>query len=92
LQKLHLLTKNKSFVKLVVKIHRWRENRGNLKQHRRKLKNEKRSFSMALLDESTDVSDTEKLAVLFRGMDTEFNITEESVALMPTKGTTTRAD
>lgn len=47
------------------------------------------SFSIAL-DESTDLSDTAQLAI--RGVDKEFTVTEELLALQPIKGTTTRED
>jgi len=49
-----------------------------------------RCFGTAM-DESTDVSDTAQLAAFVSGIDTEFNLTEESAALMPMGGTTTGA-
>jgi hypothetical protein len=45
-------------------------------------------FSIAL-DDSTDASDTAQLAIFIRGVDADFNITEELLALQPLKGTTT---
>jgi hypothetical protein len=47
-------------------------------------------FSIAMY-KSIHVSDTVQLAV-FTQINMEFNITEESAALMPMKGTTTCAD
>ncbi|XP_050528216.1 general transcription factor II-I repeat domain-containing protein 2B-like [Daktulosphaira vitifoliae] len=44
-------------------------------------------YSLAL-DESTDLSDTIQLAIFVRGVDSNFNITEELAALFPMKGTT----
>ncbi|GBP36776.1 General transcription factor II-I repeat domain-containing protein 2A [Eumeta japonica] len=49
------------------------------------------SFSIAL-DESTDLSDTAQLAIFIRGVDKEFTVTEELLALRPLKGTTTGKD
>ncbi|GBP09324.1 General transcription factor II-I repeat domain-containing protein 2A [Eumeta japonica] len=49
------------------------------------------SFSIAL-DESTDLSDTAQLAIFIRGVDKEFTVTEELLALQPLKGTTTGED
>ncbi|GBP41280.1 General transcription factor II-I repeat domain-containing protein 2A [Eumeta japonica] len=49
------------------------------------------SFSIAL-DESTDLSDTAQLAIFIRGVDKEFTVTEELLALQPLKGTTTGKD
>jgi hypothetical protein len=49
------------------------------------------AFSIAL-DDSTDASDTAQLAIFIRGVDTDFNITEELLALQPLKGTTTGED
>jgi galactitol-specific phosphotransferase system IIB component len=48
-------------------------------------------FSEAM-DESTDVSDTAQLALFVRGIDNEFNVTEELACLMAMKGTTTSED
>jgi aspartokinase-like uncharacterized kinase len=41
------------------------------------------------MDESTDVSDTAQLAIFVRGIDNEFNVTEELAGLMAMKGMTT---
>lgn len=49
------------------------------------------AFSIAL-DESTDLSDTAQLAIFIRGIDKEFTVTEELLALQPLKGTTTGED
>ncbi|XP_026331068.1 general transcription factor II-I repeat domain-containing protein 2-like, partial [Hyposmocoma kahamanoa] len=49
------------------------------------------SFSIAL-DESTDLSDTAQLAIFIRGVDKEFTVTEELLALQPLKGATTGED
>ncbi|XP_057660718.1 general transcription factor II-I repeat domain-containing protein 2-like [Diorhabda carinulata] len=49
------------------------------------------SFSIAL-DESTDLSDTAQLAIFIRGIDKEFTVTEELLALQPLKATTTEKD
>ncbi|XP_026326221.1 general transcription factor II-I repeat domain-containing protein 2-like [Hyposmocoma kahamanoa] len=49
------------------------------------------SFSIAL-DESTDLSDIAQLAIFIRGVDKEFTVTEELLALQPLKGTTTGED
>ena len=45
-------------------------------------------FSNAL-DESTDLSNTAQLAIFIRGVDDDFNVTEELLELVPKKGTTT---
>ncbi|XP_023211663.1 general transcription factor II-I repeat domain-containing protein 2A-like, partial [Centruroides sculpturatus] len=44
------------------------------------------------LDESCDISDTAQTAIFVRGIDTEFNITEELCSLIPMQGTTTGKD
>ena len=44
------------------------------------------------MDESTDVSDTAQLAIFFRGISQDFEITEEFASLVPMKDTTTGAD
>ncbi|GBP17497.1 General transcription factor II-I repeat domain-containing protein 2A [Eumeta japonica] len=49
------------------------------------------SFSIAL-DESTDLSDTAQLAIFIRGVDKEFTVTEELLALQPLNKTTTGED
>ncbi|XP_057671356.1 protein FAM200A-like [Diorhabda carinulata] len=49
------------------------------------------SFSIALA-ESTDLSDTAQLAIFIRGIDKEFTVTEELLALQPLKATTTEED
>jgi hypothetical protein len=48
------------------------------------------AFSIAL-DDSTDsnASDTAQLAIFIRGVDADYKITEELLALRPSKGTTT---
>jgi hypothetical protein len=47
------------------------------------------AFSIAL-DDSTDASDTARLAIFIREVDADFNITEELLALQPLKETTYR--
>ena len=49
------------------------------------------AFSVAL-DESTGVTDTAFCAVFIRGVDENLNVTEESLDLLPMKGTTTGRD
>ena len=49
------------------------------------------TFSTSL-DESMDISDTAQLAIFVRGVDSEFNITEEMLKLASMKGTTTGED
>lgn len=44
------------------------------------------------LDESTDMTDTAQLAIFVRGVDNDFNITEELLKLASMKGTTTGID
>lgn len=48
-------------------------------------------FSLAL-DESTDLTDTAQLLIFIRGIDTDYNITEELASLESISGTTTGAD
>jgi hypothetical protein len=43
-------------------------------------------YSIAL-DESTDIADTAKLVIVVRGIDDDFNITEEMAALFTMEGT-----
>ena len=49
------------------------------------------TFSLAI-DESTDVTDIAQLAVFVRGVDSDFNVTEEMLGLQSMKGTTTSED
>jgi galactitol-specific phosphotransferase system IIB component len=49
------------------------------------------AFSIAV-DESTDVVDTVQLAIFIRGVDTNFNVTEELAALCSMKGSITGAE
>lgn len=49
------------------------------------------AFSITM-DESTDVSDTAQLLIFVRGVDENFNITEELASLRSMKGTTTGND
>ncbi|XP_047118866.1 general transcription factor II-I repeat domain-containing protein 2-like [Schistocerca piceifrons] len=49
------------------------------------------AFSIAL-DESTDISDTAKLAIYVRGVDTNLHVTEELLDLVPMKDTTRGTD
>ena len=49
------------------------------------------TFSLAI-DESTDVTDVAQLAVFVRGVDSDFNVTEEVLGLQAMKGTTTGED
>ena len=44
------------------------------------------------LDESCDISDKSQLAIFVRGIDSNFNITEELESLIPMKETTTGKD
>ena len=44
------------------------------------------------IDESTDITSTAQLAVFVRGIDQEFNITEEMLCLQAMKDTTTGDD
>jgi hypothetical protein len=49
------------------------------------------AFSIAV-DECTDVADTAQLTILIRGVDINFNITEELAALCSMKGSITGAE
>ena len=49
------------------------------------------TFSLAI-DESTDVIDLGQLAVFVRGVDSDFNVTEEVLGLQAMRGTTTGED
>lgn len=63
----------------------------NLHQH---LKNSSKNlcyFSLAL-DESTDVRDSAQLLIFIRGINSQFEVTEELAALQSIKGTTTGED
>jgi hypothetical protein len=44
------------------------------------------------MDESCDISDTAQMAVFIRGVDEEYEITEELCSLVPILGTTTDKD
>ncbi|GBP69562.1 General transcription factor II-I repeat domain-containing protein 2 [Eumeta japonica] len=67
---------------------------------KRKVESEGRQFQQKwieeflhnALDEITDLSDTAQLAIFIRGVDKEFTVTEELLALEPLKGTTTGKD
>jgi len=48
-------------------------------------------YSLAL-DESTDMTDTARLPIFIRGVDFNFNFTEELVALFPMTSTTKSCD
>lgn len=48
-------------------------------------------FSLAM-DESTDVTDTSQLSIFIRGINEDFHITEELLALVPMKDTTNGSD
>ncbi|XP_075053814.1 general transcription factor II-I repeat domain-containing protein 2-like [Mixophyes fleayi] len=48
-------------------------------------------YAMAI-DESTDATDTAQLAIFIRGIDDEYNITEEMASLVPLKDTTKASD
>ena len=48
-------------------------------------------FSVTL-DESSDIQDTAKLAILIRGLDSNFKVMEQLVKLEPHMGTTTGKD
>ena len=50
------------------------------------------TFYSVALDESTDIKDISQLAVFLRGVDNNFNVTEEFAGLVPMKGTTTGVD
>ncbi|KAG8234409.1 hypothetical protein J437_LFUL012794 [Ladona fulva] len=50
------------------------------------------NFYSIALDESTDATDTAQLAIFIRGIDKEFNITEELASLVPLKDTTRSVD
>ncbi|GBP59535.1 General transcription factor II-I repeat domain-containing protein 2 [Eumeta japonica] len=49
----------------------------------------RQSVMLFPLDESTDLSDTTQLAIFIRGVNKEFTVTEELLALQPLKGTAT---
>ncbi|KMQ83319.1 general transcription factor ii-i repeat domain-containing protein 2-like protein [Lasius niger] len=50
------------------------------------------SLVKATLDGSTDATDTAQLTIFIRGIDNEFNITEELASLVPLKNTTKSVD
>ena len=52
---------------------------------------EKLQFFSIAIDESTDTTDTDQLAVFVRGIKEKFHILEEFVELIPMKNTTTGA-
>lgn len=49
------------------------------------------AFSIAV-DESTGITDTSQLAIFIRGVDSDMNISEEMLDVMPISGTTTEND
>lgn len=49
-------------------------------------------FYSIALDGSTDATDTAQLTIFIRGIDNEFNITEELASLVPLKNTTKSVD
>ena len=63
----------------------------NLRSQLLSVKDKFECFSIAL-DESCDVSDTSQMLVFIRGIDKDFQITEELAALHSLKGTTTGLD
>ena len=44
------------------------------------------------MGDSTDTADTAQLAIFIRGIDDEYNVTEEVASLVPLKGTTKSRD
>jgi hypothetical protein len=50
------------------------------------------NFFALAIDESTDVTDTAQLAIFIRGVDNEYNITEEMASLVPLRDTTKSSD
>ena len=44
------------------------------------------NFFALAIDESTDATDMTPLAIIIRGTDNEYNVTEEMASLVPSKG------
>ena len=63
----------------------------NLKEQLHSLASKFMAFSLAL-DESTDVSDSAQLAIFIKGVDVDFNVSEELLTIRSMKGTTTGED
>ena len=63
----------------------------NIEMGLKELASKFKYFSLAI-DESTDVTNTAQLAVFVRGIDDDFNITEEMLGLQAMKDTTTGED
>lgn len=61
---------------------------GNIYDQLREKAKHFHSYSLAL-DESTDVTDTAQLAIYIRGVDNNFDVTEELLSLIPMHGQTT---
>ena len=49
-------------------------------------------FYTLAMDDSNDVTDTVQLAIFIRGIDDEYNVTEEMASLVPLKDTTKSRD
>ena len=63
----------------------------NLKKQLHHVAGNLESFALAL-DERTDISDIAQLCIFVRGIDTEFNVTEDLLSLRPMRGTRTGDD